>query len=132
MSSDLRPDLLRYAVSFLYTNTLYGQLDDENTIALMALSDQLLLMELKRLCAVRLRKSVSQSNVFAYLRLGELYQIRVLRQACLDFAEHNIIDLWHTEAFTQALKELSFETTQELRFYVSERVPDAVLPPAEG
>lgn len=120
-----RADLLRVAIRFLYTNRLHDELSVEDSIELLELSDKLLLMELKRLCAVRLRKHIQSSNVFDFLRLGDRFSIRLLRQACLDFIEQNIQELYLTEEFELALKEFSEEIVQELRLYITDKIEDA-------
>jgi len=116
------PRLLRVAIRFLYTNSLKEELDVEDTIQLLLLCDQLLLMELKRLCAVRLRRSIDSSNAFAILRLGDTFGIRLLRQAALDYLERNIAAMHTMKEFEEALEELPLDIVNELKLYVQDKL----------
>lgn len=122
LDEEPRPDLLKVSLRYLYTNELETEFSVEDTISLLQLADRLMLMELKRLCAVRLRKELNQTNVFSFLFLGDSLQVRLLKQAALDFVEHHIHDLHRTEEFQEALEINSEEVVQELRFYVEDRI----------
>jgi hypothetical protein len=117
-----RADLFRIAISFLYTNSLVSDLSLEDTISLMEMSDKLLLMELKRMCAVRMRKDLNSNNAFKFLRLGDIFSIRLLRQASLNYIEQHIKELYDTPAFALALEENPADIAQELRLYVSDKI----------
>lgn len=116
------PTLFNIAVHFLYTNALKGELNSEDTIELLLLCDKLMLMELKRLCAVRLRKSLDSTNAFRYLRLGDTFNVSLLRIAALDYIESHIAELHTTKEYADALLDLPLDIVHELKLYVQDKL----------
>lgn len=118
ISSFKSPQLFEHIMAFLYTNDISEALSEEDTLDLLALADVLLIMEMKRLLAAKVRKFVKIVNVFDFLLFSLERNISNLRVFCLDFIDHNINALRHTEVLQTWLATGPPDIVSELNVYL--------------
>lgn len=126
ISSFKMKHLFEHILTFLYTNNISESLSDEDTIDLLSLADVLLIMELKRLLAAKLRKFVKLSSVFDFLQISLDRNITNLKVYCLDFIDHNINDLRNSDELQNWLANGPTDIVTELNVYLEKDDEDAV------
>ena len=108
------PQLFEHIMAFLYTNQISEALSEVDTIDLLVLADVLLIMELKRLLAAKVRKFIKLQTVWDIFEMSVARNISSLKSACLDFIDDHSNTLRNTEKFQYWLNNGPADVITEL------------------
>jgi ankyrin repeat/BTB/POZ domain-containing protein 1 len=100
--ADVAPETFYYVLEYVYTNFVQN-LEQDMILDLLLVADQLLIQNLKNLCARQIIRFVDCSNVIEFLQVSDLYNSVRLREYCEELIEQNLDALMDSEDLKEYL-----------------------------
>jgi len=99
---DVAAETFYYVMEYVYTNFVQD-LEQDMALDLLCVADQLLMQNLKNLCARQIVRFVDCTNVVEFLQVADLYSSILLREFCEELIEQNLDELMHSEELKEYL-----------------------------
>lgn len=94
------------ALEFIYTNTIenYDLLDSESLIALLMISNEYLMEDLKSFCSIQASKLLNIDNLIKFIVLCTNHSIKELKDYCIHFIRENKSILKQNTSFREEIE----------------------------